>query len=236
MFHFALSFHFNILVIIFFTGSDALIIQFPYQSISSWGSSPSAFQFTVFNYSTHTENIKNDNENTKYDTENIIREDNKIGGVGVNNNLNNNLNSNINKNESNLLLLPTCQSERTQEFHSEMKKWQDTSFATITDKSDFISTEDSDKKHLQSQQQLQEELEQNDQHLVVDENDGEDVIIILKTTSALLIEQSTMSAVQKLMRDIERSAVSKADFDKLLEDIVDPSTGGLQVKIIIFIS
>ena len=150
----------------------------------------------------------------------------------LNSNLNNNLNNNINRNESNLLLIPTCQSERTQEFHSEMKKWQDTSFATITDKSDFISTEDSDKKQSQ---QLQQQLEQNEQQLIVDENDGEDVIIILKTTSALLIEQSTMSAVQKLMRDIERSAVSKADFDKLLEDIVDPSTGGLQVKIIIII-
>ena len=153
----------------------------------------------------------------------------------LNSNLNNNLNNNINRNESNLLLIPTCQSERTQEFHSEMKKWQDTSFATITDKSNFISTEDSAKKQSQQLQQQLEQNEQNEQQLIVDENDGEDVIIILKTTSALLIEQSTMSAVQKLMRDIERSAVSKADFDKLLEDIVDPSTGGLQVKIIIII-
>ena len=31
-------------------GTEIPIVQFPYQNISSWGSSPSSFQFTVFDH------------------------------------------------------------------------------------------------------------------------------------------------------------------------------------------
>jgi hypothetical protein len=39
--------------------SEAIIAQFPYQDISSWGSSATLFQFTVFNY------IKKNSKNSK---------------------------------------------------------------------------------------------------------------------------------------------------------------------------
>ena len=60
--------------------------------------------------------------------------------------------------------------------------------------------------------------------------DGVDVVITLKTIQAVLIEQTTMIAVQKLMFNMEKSAVSKQDFEQLIEDIVDPRTQGLQVS------
>ena len=62
------------------------------------------------------------------------------------------------------------------------------------------------------------------------ELDGVDVVITLKTIQAVLIEQTTMIAVQKLMFNMEKSAVSKQDFEQLIEDIVDPRTQGLQVS------
>ena len=219
------------------TGPDSLIIQFPYQNISSWGSSPTAFQFTVFNISnvqTHGQSqtavggnsTDTRKENRKDEEKEILKETDEITEDMEN--------------------VPVVTADEVSIYsYPEMKQHEnDMSSNTITSQTSLLQSQqsshaDSKNVHNDESQQNEKEVQEGrddqggggeDREVVGIEVEGIDVVITLKTNQAVLIEQATMVAVQRLMFNMEKSAVSKLDFEHLLEDIVDPDTEGLRVS------
>jgi hypothetical protein len=62
------------------------------------------------------------------------------------------------------------------------------------------------------------------------ENYRGDIPLVLSTSQATIIEEATMAAVRALMADMDKSAVTKIEFEKLLSDIVHPIENRLQVR------
>jgi hypothetical protein len=62
------------------------------------------------------------------------------------------------------------------------------------------------------------------------ENYRGDIPLVLSTSQATVIEAATMAAVRALMADMDKSAVTKIEFEKLLSDIVHPIENRLQVR------
>jgi hypothetical protein len=62
------------------------------------------------------------------------------------------------------------------------------------------------------------------------ENYRGDIPLVLSTSQATLIEEATMAAVRSLMAHMDKSAVTKIEFEKLLSDIVHPLENRLQVR------
>ena len=210
------------------TGPDTLVVQFPYQNISSWGSSPSAFQFTVFNL--------NDAQTPSHSRRgSCVNKENSKGEVR--------------KGEEKETLQET--NERTVDMENvpivtndncsdcsypEMKQHEANKSGYIQrPRSQSQQAAHADGKNIHNEENHPSEKgvhsgEVTEKDGTAIELDGVDVVITLKTLQAVLIEQATMIAVQKLMFNMEKSAVSKHDFEQLLEDIVDPGTQGLQVS------
>ena len=192
------------------------MVQFPYQNILSWGSSPVSFQFTVFNHQRNNSESVYDSSATEGDERDDIEISHKRcdsaassgvsdgastmelhgsksdqvevdgGGVGV---------------SVGDALLPERQGRSNDSQCDE----------------DLISASSSNLKSV---------IQSPHNHLTP----VEEFSWVLKTTQAAHIEVATMTAVRCLMASMNSSALTKIEFDKLLVDLIDPSDRRLQVR------
>lgn len=178
-----------------FLGTDIPIVQFPYQNISSWGSSPTFFQFTVF-----------DHPRKDHPEEHSARDDAADQWNSCH------LNRDSSRDSREVISEQRELSTGTIDRNNSMRDHEEDESLSETNKSD--------------QRSISRRSHENSRGA---ENHRGDIPLVLSTTQANIIEAATMSAVRSLMSDMDKSAVTKTEFEKLLSDLVHPVEKRLQV-------
>mmetsp|Transcript_22998 Transcript_22998/g.22161 ORF Transcript_22998/g.22161 Transcript_22998/m.22161 type:complete len:358 (-) Transcript_22998:466-1539(-) len=187
--------------------SEALIAQFPYQDISSWGSSVTLFQFTVFNYIKRNEKT---NEEKKY-SELETRIDDALNGtdsISIDT-----LSDKVDPNRS-------VKKDSTP-IKSILGTTKPVDVLIIKNKNGHV-IENINKSDRSANIQNRSVGHQNGSFM------GDDIIVKIKTVQAMAIEEATMAAVRKLMNTIEKSGMPKIEFDSLIENLIDTSDSSVK--------
>lgn len=200
-----------------FSGISAPLLQFPYQNILSWGSSPVSFQFTVFNHQQNASESVDDSSATEGDDGDDIETSQKRCDSAASS--------------------AVSDGASTMELHgSKSDQVEVGNSACVGVETDLLP--ERLPVGLSNDSQCEEDLISCSSNLKSVVNSSvslrnipiEEHSWILKTTQAIHIEAATMTAVRRLMLSMNSSALTKIEFDKLLVDLIDPIDKRLQVN------